>query len=299
MEAPLDILNWQSVQPSNSLAQRLESQEIVSFAPCPFVLPHGDDRTFLCAQRPTGFADRNINYDPRSGTTNGFARQSTEQAERLNRILGTCASSAISWLGQLLPGYARNGSLDLVSFRAEEEATRKVSHGARNDLLHIDAHACRPTQGRRILRLLVNLHASEPRVWATSESFADVWARFGQGLKRDAVGPWTRALKRSWNKLFHPGEPEPSAYDEFMSRLHHVLMDNDDFQEKARKKFHHFPAGTAWLAFTDGLCHAELRGQFALDFAFLVEPQDLALPDLAPVNRWQGKQPSTPTSRAA
>ena len=65
------------------------------------------------------------------------------------------------------------------------------------------------------------------------------------------------------------------------------LKVNDEFQERARKKFRHFAPGTAWLAFTDGFCHADLRGRCTLEQSFFVKPQDLVLPDLAPVALWQ------------
>jgi hypothetical protein len=88
-----------------------------------------------------------------------------------------------------------------------------------------------------------------------------------------------------------------SAYDEFMLRMHHFLKRNEEFQERARKRFFRFAPGTAWLAFTDGFCHAELRGRFALEHSFFVKPQSLLFPEQAPIALWQKLREST--ARAA
>jgi hypothetical protein len=77
-----------------------------------------------------------------------------------------------------------------------------------------------------------------------------------------------------------------------MLRLHHFLKTNDHFQESAPKRFWSFAPGVAWLAFTDALSHADLRGRFALEHSFFVAPHSLALPDLAPaalLQRLHGK----------
>jgi len=267
-----NILAWQSVPPT-SLAERLEHHEIVAFAPCPFALPQGDARQLLLTQ---------------------------PSAPQATPIANTFAAEASAWLAHLLPAYARNWRPGQASVRAEEQATRKMWHDERDDLLHIDTLPARPTQGHRVLKLFVNLHPTEPRVWAKSESFADVLDRYGNALKDgDPIGRWARRCRqRLWSWL-HPSEKPPSEYDDFMMRLRRCLRDNDEFQEKARRKFEHFAPGAAWLAFTDGFCHADLRGQFLLEQSFLVAPQDLLFPELAPVNLWSGKRSSSAPAQAA
>lgn len=280
----MDILDLQA---PTTLAERLESNDIAAFEPCPFALPSAEDRAFLFEQSPSGLLQREIRYDPESKKTIGFVRKTTEQAHRLGRILSDFADAATVWLRQLLPVYARAWRTDCVRFIPEEQATRKLVHGERTDLLHIEAFSAKPTQGHRILRLCVNLHPSQARVWATSQPLADVLARYGARLERAAAGQWTRTLRQGlWNFLY-PNEPVPSAYDDFMARLQRFLKDNDDFQEKAVRKFRRFAPGSAWLAFTDGMCHADLRGQFLLEHSFLIAPQDLASPNQAPIHIWQ------------
>jgi hypothetical protein len=267
------------------MEERLELNEILTFAPCPFDLPDAAERDFLFRQQEGGLTHKNISFDPCNGELTGFVWQSAGQAARLKRNMERFANSAQAWLAELLPSYARGWRQDRVSFRPEEEATRRLRQSARNDLLHIDAFPTRPTGGQRILRLHVNMHPTEPRVWVTSDSFAELLGRFGDELNRSG-NPWSWKVRQGFMKFFQTG-PRSSEYDEFMLRLHHFLKGHDDFQDRARKKFHHFAPGTAWLSFTDGFCYAELRGRFILEHSFFVDTRDLVLPELAPVALWR------------
>ena len=267
------------------LSERLESGEIVRFDFCPFPLPSEDTRRFLFEQRYSGAQDKYIRYFPAGHTLLGAVRTSAEQEARLAHTLDQFSAQARGWLGDLLPAYAAAWSAEQVTWRTEEEATRPLPNASRSDLLHVDAFAARPTGGARILRLFVNLHPTDPRVWATSDAFADILGRFGAqvGLphKTDA---WPRRLGRTLLSLFRPGAPAESDYDAFMLRLHQFLKSNDDYQERAIRRLYSFHPSEAWLAFTDGICHAELRGQFALEHTFFVPPHVLSFPDQSPLH---------------
>jgi hypothetical protein len=183
-------------------------------------------------------------------------------------------------LASTLPRYASAWKLDRVSFRPEEEATRRLRLKARNDLLHVDAFPTRPTNGRRILRLFVNVNLSEPRVWATSEPFGKLLDRFGTqvGLPTGQGASWPRQVLR----LLRPGRAQASVYDTFMLRFHDYLKSNDEFQEHGPKRFWTFAPGSAWLVFTDVASHAVLRGRFALEHSYFIAPESLVLPDQSP-----------------
>ena len=282
-----------SVPPIRDLEQQLERNEIVTFDPCPFALPVQEERAFLFEQKPGSFAHKNISYNPNNGETWGLRRQSTEQAERLRSILARFADSAQSWLAKQLPGYARGWLRDRVIFHCQEEATRRLRRSARNDLLHVDAYPSRPTRGYRILRLFVNIDPIEPRVWAISGSFAELLDRFCNELDHDTVDQWKWKLRQGFGSLFQQRDSRPTPYDAFMLRLQHLLKANEEFQEQARRTFRHFLPQTAWLALTDGFCHAELRGQFALEHSLFVAPEDLVLPEQAPFALWQRIQNRT------
>jgi hypothetical protein len=267
----------------SSLEGRLERGGIEYFPVCPFPLPEGGDRTFLLEQHLASRAHKNISYDPTTGRAAGYARASAAQAERLRSLLASFAQQATSWLARTLPSYARTWRLDRVSFRPEEEATRRLRLKARNDLVHVDAFPSRPTNGQRILRLFVNVNPSEPRVWATSEPFGKLLERFGAqvGLPTGQGVGWTRQVGRHVLRLVRPGR-QRSPYDSFMLRFHDFLKANEEFQEHGPKRFWSFAPGSAWLVFTDVCSHAALRGRFALEHSYFIAPETLALPDQSP-----------------
>jgi hypothetical protein len=269
---------------AGTFEERLERGDIVYFPTCPFPLATGDDHQFLLQQRLASRAHKNISYDPKSGKTGGYLHESSEQAHRLKNLLASFAHTATEWLAKTLPRYAGSWQLDLVSFRPEEEATRKLRLKARNDLLHVDAFPSRPTNGKRILRLFVNINPTQPRIWVTTEPFAKLLERFGEaaGLPT-ADGPgWVEGFKTSMLQLFRPDRPRRSPYDSFMLRFHDFMKANEAFQEHTPKRKWSFPPGSLWLAMTDTASHAVLRGRFALEHSYFIPPHALALPNESP-----------------
>jgi len=267
-----------------NLRERLERGEVAYYPVCPFPVAAGDDEQFLCQQRLAGRAHKNISYDPNTGKTNGFLRQAPEQADRLRRLFASFSAQATSWLVATFPQYARAWQLDRVSFRPEEEATRRLRLSARNDLLHVDAFPSRPTNGKRLLRVFVNVNPVDPRVWMTSDPFAVLFERYGQeaGLPGKYREPWGKRLLISFSRIIHRNRLRRSPYDSFMLRFHDFLKRNEEFQEKCPKRFWSFPPGSAWMCFTDTVSHAVLRGRFALEHSYFVAEADLALPDESP-----------------
>jgi hypothetical protein len=270
------------------LAERLERGELIYFPSCPFSLPSSDDRAFLSRQEVAGRLHKNISFNPPTGTVTGYRRQTPEQAEGLAGVLAGFAVRAQRWLARVLPGYAAAWQPDRVSFRPEEEALRKTRLTARDDLLHLDAFPSRPTQGRRILRLYVNLNDQEPRVWVTSDTFRRLLSRFGQaaGLPAANEDGWSR-LRRGLAGFFQPSVRRRSIYDRFMLRFHDFLKCHHEFQERGPKRFWTFAPGSAWLLFSDSLSHADLRGRFLLDHSFFVAAESLALPEESPAHLLQ------------
>jgi hypothetical protein len=266
------------------LEEPLERGEIIHFPVCPFRLPEGDDHRFLLEQRLGGRIHKNISYDPNTGKAAGYLHQSTEQAERLRGILRSFAESATTWLARTLPRYARSWQRDRVSYRPAEEATRKMRLTARNDLLHVDAFPSRPTRGQRILRLFANVNPTEPRIWVTSDPFAKLLSRFADevGLPAGHSATWFHRLRQNMLGLFAKSRRQRTVYDSFMLRFHDFLKANDEFQERAPKRFWNFQPGSAWMVFTDTASHAVLRGRFALEHSYFVSPKDLKLPAESP-----------------
>jgi hypothetical protein len=268
----------------SSIEDFLERGEVHYYPVCPFPLPEGDDRRFLLEQQLGGRVHKNIGYDPRTGKTSGFRRLDEAQAERLRQLLADFSRTTTEWLGQTLPAYRGCWKLDRVSFRPEEEATRRLRLTARNDLLHVDAFPSRPTNGWRILRVFANINLTEPRVWATSEPFGKLLQVYGPqvGLPKAGSSIWTQRLRQGLLGIFRPGKPRRSAYDEFMLRFHNFLKTNEQFQDRCRKRIWSFPPGSAWMVMTDTASHAALRGRFALEHSYFIAPQTLTLPHESP-----------------
>lgn len=263
-----------------SMAEQLERGEVVHFAVCPFTLPRADDRAFLLQQRLASRAHKNIGYDPASGRVSGFAAGGPGQCERLERVLGDFSRTVTAWLSAAFPAYARSWRLDRVSYRPEQEATRKLRLTARNDLLHVDAFPSRPTNGWRILRVFANINPTEPRVWITSDPFARLLARFGKEVGLPDGRP--PAFLARLLSLLQPRRRRRSAYDSFMLRFHNCIKANADFQANCAKKRWDFEPGSAWLAITDTASHAVLSGRYALEHSYFLDPATLALPAESP-----------------
>ncbi len=268
----------------SSPEERLERGEIILHPVCPFALPEGVDRQFLFEQSLAGRAHKNISYNPATGKVAGFRRKSRAEADRLRQVLAAFGAGATAWLAEAFPRYAVGWLRDRVSFRPEEEATRRLRLRARNDLLHVDAFPSRPTHGARILRVFANVNLTEPRVWVTSDLFPELLERFGArvGLPAPLGYRWAGRLGQRLLGLFRTGGAGRSDYDVFMLRLHDVLKGDEKYQEQSRKRLWKFPPDSAWVVFSDGVSHAALRGRYALEHSYFVPQDCLVLPDESP-----------------
>jgi hypothetical protein len=265
------------------LAEQLERGQVIYYPRCPFPVPEGEDHRFLLEQR-LGRGHKNIGFDPHTGKATGFHKHSPEQADRLRALFAAFSQTATGWLAGVLPGYARGWQLDRISYRPEEESTRRLGQMSRNDLLHVDAFPSRPTNGWRILRLFANVNPSEPRVWITADNFAALLARFGRevGLPTGERPNLGHRLREAVLGLFQPARRRRSAYDAFMLRLHNFLKANAAYQATCAKREWHFAPGSAWMVITDTATHAALRGRYALEHSYFLSPATLALPAESP-----------------
>ena len=284
-----------------ALAKRLEKHELVYFPVCPFPIPAGADRDFLCQQQLGRLSHKNISYDPETGRVNGFAARAPDETERLRELLAAFSKQVTGWLSRALPNYAHAWQPDRASFRPEEEATRQLRLTARNDLLHIDAFPTRPTGGRRILRCFVNLNPTEPRIWVTSDPLPQLLQQFRDrpDFPRHKEMPWSARVRDRIRRLFSAHGASRTAYDVFMLRFHDFLKANDHFQEQCPKRYWTFAPGSSWLAFTDSVSHAALRGRFALEHSYFVPTHVLFMPATAPIAYFRGMSEQPPIRKAA
>jgi 3-deoxy-D-manno-octulosonic acid hydroxylase-like protein len=263
----------------------LEEGNILLFPRTPFELD-GRDREFLLRQRQTeaGY-HKNIAYRPEGDRVTGVARQQAEDASELRRVLREYSRAAVDFLSRLLQPYSGRWRLDYASFRPQEEAGRRLSRHARNDLLHVDSFPTRPTRGDRIFRLFTNINPLKPRVWRIGETFPELADRFAvsSGL---LPGVARRGAARSFLSLLAsaglPVRVRP-PYDEFMHRFHNYLKENEAYQKSARAEILSFPPGSTWMVFTDMVAHSVLSGQYALEQTFLISRESLTRPERAPI----------------
>lgn len=264
-------------------ARELEAGELSAFPHSPFPLPSDTDLDVLRGQARPGFGHKDVSYDPTTDRVIGL-RGDGKTADRVKAILAAASRTAIDWLMDAFPGYAAGLTPDRVTLRTQEEATRALRVTARNDLLHVDHFPTRPSFGRRILRLCANIHPDQPWVWATADRFPDLLARYAGPLRVPALsGPEWSAPARAVARLLRGGRAGRSGYDAWMLRLHHRMKEDVRFQVRAARRLWTFLPGAAWLLFSDGVAHAQLRGRHLIDHTFFVPAADLAAPDLAPI----------------
>ena len=277
--AILDVTNYDLKQAPWHCDQ-LERGKVLFFSRVPFVFPEAD-REFLLSQKQTGSRfHKNISYRPTKDLLKGVDENSPDR-ERMNTIMRDFSASVTKFVSQFLAPYAGKMKLDFASFRPLEEQGRDLSLHKRNDLLHVDAFPSRPTHGARILRVFANINPSVGRVWNVGEPFHDFLPKL---MQKKRIGPSNslgRTLARMAGKIGLP-VPDRSPYDEFMLYLHDWLKENADFQKNTPKQELVFPPGSAWMVYTDGVPHAAMSGQYALEQTFIVPRKALVTPQVSP-----------------
>jgi len=263
----------------------LEGGHILLFPETPFELTE-PERQFLLRRRQTeGGYHKNIAYRPAADRVTGVARQNQEDEHRLKELLRTYSGRAVRFTAGLLPRYGASWRVDYASFRPQEEAGRRLSTHARNDLLHVDSFPTRPTHGDRIFRIFTNVNPAVPRVWRTGETFPQLAERFAvsSGILPGITRPGM--ARRFLSAVRSAGLPVPvrPLYDEFMHRFHNFLKENEDYQQSARAEQIRFPPGSTWMVFTDAVTHSVLSGQYALEQTFLIARESLLFPEVSPI----------------
>ena len=264
--------------------RQLEAGEIVFFGHIPFNLPK-ENREFLLSQRQTNSRlHKNLSYRPKKNLLRGVSASSKKDLNRLRGIMQSYSTEVTKFLSEFLAPYAENLSLDFASFRPLEEKGRDLPLHKRNDLLHVDSFPTRPTNGARILRVFTNINPTESRIWNTTGRFETLAERFADeaGLNNFASSNFFQRLLQTANKAGLPVAAY-SPYDKFMLRFHDFLKENKEFQSDCEKIRLEFPPLSTWIVFTDGVPHAALSGQFALEHTYIVPLKDLVASEESPI----------------
>ena len=269
----------------SSLSRRLESGELVDFTQSPFPLPSPEDQVFLRQQTLAHRSTAAIEWHTADRQLIGHRVQSSLESERLGLILDQFTQSLTAWLSAIVPAYTADWTPSPTLFHPEEEAIRSLGFQHRKDLLHLEQPSHEYSHGRRLLRVMVNLHPEESRVWTTAETFPELLERYlvEHRISDRTIEQWSQP--NGWPRLWTSDRKSESPFDRFSRKLDHFLKTDDAFQDKARRRFWHFAPESAWVLFADGLSHAELRGQFALEQTFLIPLESLHAPELSPIAR--------------
>jgi hypothetical protein len=281
----LPLLEVAGYSPDQSrwYCDQLEQGKVLFFRHPPFDFLE-EDRNFLLSQKQTGSRfHKNISYRPATDVLKGIDASSPDR-ERLHRVMRNFSGGAVRFVGTFLAPYADKLKPDFASFRPLEEQGRDLPLHKRNDLLHVDAFPTRPTRGGRILRVFINVNPSVPRVWNVGEPFHIFLPKLmqAQRLAPPHRGSAGKFFARVASQLGLP-VPDRSRYDEFMLYLHDWLKESSDFQKNSPSREIVFPPGCCWMVYTDGVPHAALSGQFALEQTFIIPPEALVNPQAAPV----------------
>jgi 3-deoxy-D-manno-oct-2-ulosonic acid (Kdo) hydroxylase len=280
--------NWKNPAEAEARSRRycaeLERGAILFFPGPPFDLPQQDVEFLLGLKPADSRLHKNVSYRPESDVLRGFADDANEP--RVHQIMRHYAAEVKRFVEQFLEPYRGRLAVDYASFRPLEEEGRGLPLHKRNDLLHVDAFPSRPTQGARILRVFTNVNSLKDRIWVIGERFPTLARRFANsaGLTRYAnqSKAWS-SLKRRLSRTGLP-IPERAPYDEFMLHFHDWLKENDEFQQAIEgKEKLAFPPMATWLVYTDGVPHAALSGQFAMEQTFIVPVEALLAPEASPI----------------
>jgi len=273
--------NWPTER-ARWYCEQLERNEILYFPAPPFPFS-SEDRQFLLSQRASDSRlHKNVSYRPTTDVLRGFSGDESA-TERMHRILREYSADVTEFVARFLAPYGSKVLLDYASFRPLEEEGRDLPLHKRNDLLHVDAFPSRPTKGGRILRVFTNV-SERDRVWITTDRFTSLAQRYARdaGLPQIASSSAGRKVAHLLHSVGLP-VADRSAYDQFMLRFHDWLKENTAFQSDCPKIKIEFPPMSTWLVFTDGVPHAVLSGQYALEQTFIVPPEALVSPQDAPI----------------
>lgn len=281
-------LGWTQPEQASSLARNycaaLERGEVLYFPQPPFDLPSAD-REFLLAHEWSELRmHKNVSYRPGDDTLRGVSGDSAS-AQRIHSVLRKYSSEVIALLSRFLAPYAGKWVIDFASFRPLEEDGRALPLHKRNDLLHVDAFPSRPTRGGRILRVFTNLNLSKPRVWQITGPFASLAQQFAADAGLDAIAAKDSFVGRTiqnWGAMLGVRGMGRTPYDVFMLRFHDYLKENSGFQQSCSKVRLEFPPLSTWIVYTDGVAHAVMSGQYAMEQTFLIPADVLVSPQEAP-----------------
>lgn len=276
------IQSWQgpfTSEVTERAVNALEEGKILCAPQLRFEIRASEQR-FL-STRYLGAKSKNISFNPASKELGGTDCEGAER-EELAAMLRRFSEQAIMVVGELCPGYKKEATPGLASFRPAEIAGRRSSWRKDDTRLHVDAFPSRPSCGKRVLRLFANVNPASPRVWRAGEPFENA-ARTLLPRVRPPL-PGSLALLAALRVT----KGRRTLYDHYMLGLHDAMKSDTRYQAEAPQARIEFPAGAIWACFTDCVSHAAMSGQHAFEQTFYLPVSGMATPARSPLRILEG-----------
>jgi hypothetical protein len=269
----LDYSGSPNLGSPDGFASRLETEGLVLLPGQPFAV--GRDEADLVSPRWSDGRAKNISLSP-GGDVRGAAEEATAE-RRLGRLMARYRDWAESLILEKAPRYEGSLERGRTSLRTRDVAEGAESKRKDDRRLHVDAFASQPTGGKRILRVFTNVNPQgEARLWRVGEGFEPHARRWAHRLRR----PWPG---EAWLlRRLGATRATRTAYDAAMLGLHDAAKLDDAYQRDAPARDLVLPAGASWIAYTDSVVHAAMRGRFMLEQTFYLPLEAMAAPETSP-----------------
>lgn len=257
------------------LLVELENGRVLHVPQMPFALSE-EERAFLDPVHASK-GRKNISLPPDGQALIGVDAQSMAHPV-LFALVQRYAQSARQWVDGLFPHYRKCLQAAPTSLRLHRVETRDSSWRKDDSRLHVDAFPSRPNQGRRILRVFMNINPqNEPRVWRVGEPFEQVARHFLPRIARQWPGS-------AWlQQALHITKSYRTPYDHIMLGLHDAMKADMEYQRNCGQETIPFAPGAGWICYSDHATHAVMSGQFMLEQTFFLEPADMGDPHASPL----------------
>jgi hypothetical protein len=220
---------------------------------------------------------KNVSFEPTAQVLK-HAVGSAEELSEIQAMLARYHGCALELMRMLLPQYANTLQSGRTSFRPAEIAGRRLSAKKDDTRLHVDAFPSTPTGGNRILRVFTNVNPNgHGREWRLGAPFEDVAAAFAGRVARYSA---TSAILM---KAVRATKSYRTAYDHLMLNMHDMMKADETYQREAQQNDFSFPPGSTWIAYTDKVSHAAIRGQHLFEQTFYLPVAAMADPAKAPL----------------
>ncbi len=223
-----------------------------------------EEAAFLCSQKPSGFWNKIISFNPVDRKLVGSNSKTLEQ------LLIRLSQDLICKTQYLFPSYNSGLQLIKVGLNNTEAATKSGETVDRDDLLHIDTCKGGFLNSSRMLKLSCNIDPTNFRVWEKGPTLFHLFN--DERSRTDLLADCKKGLFRTGVNL----DPE-FVY----AKISGALRQSELIQKKASRKLINFPSQSCWLAMTDVCLHSTLRGSNLLELVFMVRENVLSAPELS------------------